>query len=135
MGCHFLLQGIFLTQGSNLGLLHCRWILYSLGHQGSPYGLLQDFEYSSLCYTVGLVYLSQLCFYGDKSPGDNVAPGPQGTGTDCTRPTFQWCLGSPKVGVLSFSFFLWLYHVACGILTPQPETTPVPPAVEAQSLT
>ena len=24
VGCHFLFQGIFLTQGSNLGLLHCR---------------------------------------------------------------------------------------------------------------
>ena len=33
---YFLLQGIFLTQGSNLGLLHCRWILYQLSHQGSP---------------------------------------------------------------------------------------------------
>ena len=30
-----LLQGIFLTQGSNLGLLHCRHILYSLSHQGA----------------------------------------------------------------------------------------------------
>ena len=28
VGCHFLLQGIFQTQGSNLHLLHCRWILY-----------------------------------------------------------------------------------------------------------
>ena len=28
VGCHFLLQGIFLTQGSNPHLLHCRWILY-----------------------------------------------------------------------------------------------------------
>ena len=28
MGCYFLLQGFFLTQGSNLGLLHCRRILY-----------------------------------------------------------------------------------------------------------
>ena len=30
VGCYFLLQGIFLTQGSKphlLGLLHCRWIL------------------------------------------------------------------------------------------------------------
>ena len=27
MGCHFLLQGIFATQGSNSGLLHCRQIL------------------------------------------------------------------------------------------------------------
>ena len=35
MGCHSLLQGIFLTQGSNLGLLHCRF-LYRLSHQGSP---------------------------------------------------------------------------------------------------
>ena len=30
------LQGIFPTQGSNPGLLHCRWILYQLSHQGSP---------------------------------------------------------------------------------------------------
>ena len=35
MGCHSLLQGIFLTQGSNLGLLHCRQILYNLNHQES----------------------------------------------------------------------------------------------------
>ena len=28
MGRHFLLQGIFLTQGSNPCLLHCRQILY-----------------------------------------------------------------------------------------------------------
>ena len=35
---HFLLQGIFLTQGSNPGLLHCRQILYCLSHQGSPLG-------------------------------------------------------------------------------------------------
>ena len=34
VGCHFLLQGIFLTQGSNLGLLLCRQILYHLSHQG-----------------------------------------------------------------------------------------------------
>ena len=35
MGCHFLLQGIFLTQGLNPGLLHCRQRLYHLSHQGS----------------------------------------------------------------------------------------------------
>ena len=33
---HSLLQGIFPTQGSNLGLRHCRWILYQLSPQGSP---------------------------------------------------------------------------------------------------
>ena len=36
MCSHSLLWGIFLTQGLNLGLLHCRWILYDLSHQGSP---------------------------------------------------------------------------------------------------
>ena len=35
MSCYSLLQGIFLTQGSNLGLLHCRQLLYCLNHQGS----------------------------------------------------------------------------------------------------
>ena len=31
-----LLQGIFPTQGSNPGLLHCRWILCQLSHKGNP---------------------------------------------------------------------------------------------------
>ena len=34
MGCHFLLQGIFLTQGLNPGLQHCRQMLYRLSQQG-----------------------------------------------------------------------------------------------------
>ena len=38
MGCHFLLQGIFLIQGLNLSLLRCRQILYHLNHQGSHAG-------------------------------------------------------------------------------------------------
>ena len=36
VGCQALLQGIFPTQGSNPGLLHCRQILYHLSHQRSP---------------------------------------------------------------------------------------------------
>ena len=36
-GYHSLLLGIFPTQGSNSGLLHCKRILYRLNHQGSPY--------------------------------------------------------------------------------------------------
>ena len=31
--CHFLLQEIFPTQGSNWGFLHCRQTLYCLSHQ------------------------------------------------------------------------------------------------------
>ena len=36
VGSLSLLQGIFQTQGSNLGLPHCRGILYQLRHKGSP---------------------------------------------------------------------------------------------------
>ena len=36
VGYHALLQGIFPTQGSNLGPPHHRQILYHLSHQGSP---------------------------------------------------------------------------------------------------
>ena len=35
VGSCSLLQGIFTTQGSNPGLLHCRWIPYQLSHKGS----------------------------------------------------------------------------------------------------
>ena len=82
VSCHALLQGIFLTQGLNphlLCLLCCRWILHPLSDTGKPsythtrtrthrllhilfhYRLLQDTEYSFLCYTVGPCWLSIFC--------------------------------------------------------------------------
>ena len=45
VGCHALLQRICPTQGSNLGLLYCRQILYHLSHQGSP-SVLECVAYS-----------------------------------------------------------------------------------------
>ena len=51
-GNHFILQGIFPTQGSNLRLLHCRQILYHLSHQLNPLDvhalILRICEYASL---------------------------------------------------------------------------------------
>ena len=38
-----------------------------------------------------------------------------------------------KMGIFTF-FFFFLHRTACGILGPQPGIEPVPPAVEAQSL-
>ena len=38
VGCHSLLQGIFPSQGSNLGLPHCRQILYCLRVRGDEAG-------------------------------------------------------------------------------------------------
>ena len=35
VGCHFILQGIFPTQGLNPGLPHCRQTLYPLSPQGN----------------------------------------------------------------------------------------------------
>ena len=39
VGSHALLQGIFLTQESNQGLLLCSWILYQLSYLESPKGI------------------------------------------------------------------------------------------------
>ena len=40
-----LLQGIFLTQESNQGILHGRWILYRLSYEGSPNEHKLDIKY------------------------------------------------------------------------------------------
>ena len=68
VGCHALLQWLFLTQRSNLGLLHCRQILYYLSHQGSPlssYNLLESGLYLSFPamsrYHQGLATKYKLC--------------------------------------------------------------------------
>ena len=47
-GSHSLLQGTFPTQELNLGLPHCRQILYHLSHQGSTVKCLRPA--TSLCH-------------------------------------------------------------------------------------
>ena len=57
VGCYALPQGIFLTQGWNLGLLcllHCGWILHPVSHLGSQTGVVVKVIY--LC-----VLLIQSC--------------------------------------------------------------------------
>ena len=44
VGCHALLQGIFPTQGSNMGLLHHMQILYHLSHRGRPEKLVTSYK-------------------------------------------------------------------------------------------
>ena len=70
VGCHCLLQRIFLTQGLNSGLPHCKQMLYRLSHQEVhmhvsiplqslfSFRLLQSIHQCSLCYTVGSCWLS-----------------------------------------------------------------------------
>ena len=80
-GCHFLLQGIFPTQESNPGLLHCSQILYRLSHQGSPTGKArggwsQVFSFPCISGAV-LCLVAQLCLIlcdpiACSSPGSSV---------------------------------------------------------------
>ena len=48
-------QGIFPTQGSNLGLPHCRQMLYRLSYQGSP-TLIWDLLYAWHCFSCFYMY-------------------------------------------------------------------------------
>ena len=51
-------QGIFLTQGSNSGLLHCRQILYYLSHHGNPCEYICTPIYACiLCICVCITYV------------------------------------------------------------------------------
>ena len=56
--CHFLLQRIFLIQGSNPGLLHCRQTLYHLSHQGSLKGKLGLFLMGRAMLSKSLIQFS-----------------------------------------------------------------------------
>ena len=56
VGSLSLLQGIFLTQESNWGLLHCRRILYQLSYQGSHIFLWA--RLNSFLHTMGLMATS-----------------------------------------------------------------------------
>ena len=67
VGCHFLLQGIFLIQGLNLGIPHCRQTLYHLSHQGShffPRDLRNNWYclVSLFCFVYNYYSCSTLCF-------------------------------------------------------------------------
>ena len=57
VGCHFLLQRIFLTQGFNPGLLLCRLTLYCLSHQGN---LIHSELQKNLSYIMTFIWVSQL---------------------------------------------------------------------------
>ena len=85
VGSLSLLQGIFPTQGSILGLPHCRQILYQLSHKGSP-GILEWEAY--------------LFFRGSFQPRNQ-------TGVSCTAGRFftTWATGKPfqVLGMVKYS--------------------------------
>ena len=62
VGSLSFLQGIFPTQKSNWGLLHCRWILYQLNYQGSPQQGFRRMQNPFLPHCYFEVYLEWLIF-------------------------------------------------------------------------
>ena len=56
VGCHVLLQGIILTQGSNPSLQLWRQILYGLSHQGSPKLCIPDSNTEPLCCYQSMIH-------------------------------------------------------------------------------
>ena len=65
VGCHFLLQRIFPTQGSNLGLPQFRQTVYHLSHQGSIYLIYiyltnNKLQYDKIIYSTFVYMHSQL---------------------------------------------------------------------------
>ena len=82
MGSCSLLQGTFTTQGSNSGLLHCRWILYQLSYQGwftirtVPLTLL--FSNTMLAFLKAAIVIHALrasCFFDDPADVGNLISG------------------------------------------------------------
>ena len=63
VGSHSFLQGIFPTQGSKPGLLHCRQILYHLSHQRSPSKLKLPLSLTTLNYLTKCTCLLSLPQY------------------------------------------------------------------------
>ena len=57
---HSLLQGIFLTQGSNPGFLHCREILYYRSHQRSP-----SYYHFHLLFENHIWHRTTICYFAN----------------------------------------------------------------------
>ena len=92
VGCHALLQWIFLTQRWNPGLPHCGQILYRLSHQGSP-GILEWVAYPSF----------------RELPDPGIKLGSPALQADQLS---YW--GSPLVGLVRVKYLLWLCELRPG---------------------
>ena len=101
-----LLQGILLTQGSNMGLLHCRQILYHLSHQGNPVFYKEEIKLISGTSRVNMAWKA-----------DGQGPGTQRLHTCCSHfifflSTFPSTSNLQKAKGTSWSavWLLWEHH-------------------------
>ena len=89
VGCHFLLQGIFPTQGLNPGLPHYRQTLYRLSQQGSQKDSInsrEKYEGKLMKHVVFLGWKKYLTHYVLNSYLTNGSP----TGSERCHGIFSW---------------------------------------------
>ena len=100
MGCRALLQGIFLTQGSNthlLHLLHCWWILYLKSHWESP----RSQSVSSVQFSHSVV--SDSLWPCELQHARHPCPSPTPGVHLNSRPSSRWCHPAISSSVVPFS--------------------------------
>ena len=95
VGCHFLLQGIFLTQGLNPSLLHYRQMLYHLSYQEGPKGLKQCNKKIRFSFYKDHVGSSVQMSLGEAQRGDVKRP---------VRQSLSFCLTPSQLGSVVQSF-------------------------------
>ena len=116
MGWHFLLQGIFSTQGSNPGLPHCRQMLYHLSHQGSLKGVNQ----SLFCVWTNLITWQEQTLHSPApSAGQCLSLG---------------CYNKSQTGWLTWQTLIPKPRESCLTLNPYKDPTPNPSALGIRSL-
>ena len=163
MGCHSLLQGIFPTEGLNLGLLHYRQILYHLSHQGrSLHKIYTLYKKKIQC----LKNLQQLCLGKPSQTVHSITSSAVSSSSQLLIPTVIWMWSTNSHLTFLFGKYLlvcfslaalgpgwatWdLFTVAhgfclevcrlscpitCGIWVPLPGIKPMSPALQGRFLT
>ena len=111
VGCHFLLQGIFLTQGSKqclLCLLHCRQILRLLSHQRSPQprGAGDGSRTTAWSAVGGRVYMSIMQYTMGETPFRSLAYNAESHSFHKDILCMNWCQTVVVEGAIWVTTFL-----------------------------
>ena len=145
-GCHFLLQGIFPTQGSNPHLLcllywqvnslppgHLGWLLTVSKNRSKAFISYQPYRWGSFFLFGHFHQPPYFRFLNPHPPGTCFKYKRQISLLPLINPPQYHSCWLRKLSFFLFSF--WLYRKACRILFPQPGIEPRLSAVKAPSPT
>ena len=108
--CHFLLQGIFPTQGLNLGLLCCWQILYHLRYQGSPILVGMNWYFIVVSICISLMATQMLSIFQKLMSHSYIFFGETLIQVLCPFKNYLYYYYW-GVGVLCVSWILGSYHI------------------------